>query len=353
MPLGLNGCFLRSKWELYIDGLRGILGVCMVKRVAVTGGGGQIAYSLLFRIANGELFGEKEAVALHILELPQVLERLNGVVMELEDCGFPHLESVKVGNDPEDVFEGVNVAILLGSKPRRLGMERKDLLHENGHIFVEQGSALNRVAAKDVLVFVVGNPCNTNCLIAMHSAPSIPKERFHAMTRLDQNRARVQLAKRAGRPVGSVKSISVWGNHSATQVPDFINATIDGHKVTDVIKDRAWLEGEFMQTVRERGGAIIAARGSSSAASAASAVIDGVKALYYGGDQLFSSAIISDGNPYGIKEGLIFSFPCRRTYHTHAEIVGGLEWDPFLREEIARTEKELLDERDSVRALLL
>jgi len=325
----------------------------MVKKIAVTGGGGQIAYSLLFRIANGELFGEREAVALHILELPQVLEHLKGVVMELEDCGFAQLEYVKVGNDPEEIFGDVNIAILLGAKPRRLGMERGDLLGENGRIFAEQGSILNRVAAKDVLVFVVGNPCNTNCLIAMHSAPNIPKERFHAMTRLDQNRAQVQLAKKVGCPVRAVKNIIVWGNHSPTQVPDFINATIDGSKVTDIITDRAWLERDFMQTVRERGKAIIAARGTSSAASAASAVIDGIKSLHDDNDQPFSSAIISDGNPYGISGGLIFSFPCRRTLHANAEIIEGLEWDQFLRGEIAKTEKELLDERDGVRNLLL
>ncbi|MCB1080609.1 MAG: malate dehydrogenase, partial [Chlamydiia bacterium] len=221
----------------------------MVRRIAVTGGGGQIAYSLLFRIASGELFGKGEPIALHILEVPQAIESLKGVVMELEDCGFPHLKEVKVGSDPEEVFGDVNVAILVGAKPRGPGMERKDLLTDNGKIFVGQGQALNNAAAKDVLVFVVGNPCNTNCLIAMHNAPDISNSQFHAMTRLDQNRAQFQLAKKAGVSVDAVENVVIWGNHSATQVPDFLNAKIQGKKATDVITDRKWLEKEFVETV--------------------------------------------------------------------------------------------------------
>lgn len=325
--------------------------VPMVKRIVVTGGGGQIAYSLLFRIASGELFGKDEPIALHILEIPQGVEALKGVVMELEDCGFPHLKEVKIGSDPREVFGDVNVAILVGSKPRGPGMERKDLLKENGEIFVGQGKALNDAAAKDVTVFVVGNPCNTNCLIAMHNAPRIPRSQFHAMTRLDQNRAQYQLAKKAGVNVNKVEDVVIWGNHSATQVPDFINARIGGKKATDVINDRPWLEGEFMQTVQKRGAAVIAARGKSSAASAANAILDGVHAIFNPGPT-FSSCICSDGNPYGIQEGLIFSFPCAMTSPGQVKIVDGFERDSFLKEKLALTEKELLEERDAVSHLL-
>ncbi|MGE0198419.1 MAG: malate dehydrogenase [Simkaniaceae bacterium] len=324
----------------------------MVRRIAVTGGGGQIAYSLLFRIASGELFGKSEPIALHILEVPQAIESLKGVVMELEDCGFPHLKEVKVGSDPEEVFGDVNVAILVGAKPRGPGMERKDLLTDNGKIFVGQGQALNKAAAKDVLVFVVGNPCNTNCLIAMHNAPDIPNSQFHAMTRLDQNRAQFQLAKKAGVSVDVVDNVVIWGNHSATQVPDFLNAKIQGKKVTDVITDRKWLEKEFVETVQKRGAAVINARGKSSAGSAANAILDGVGALYHKSAKVFSSCIPSDGNPYGIQEGLIFSFPCKMTHPGKVEIVEDFEWDPLMKEKIALTEKELLEERDAVKHLL-
>lgn len=323
----------------------------MVKRIAVTGGGGQIAYSLLFRIASGELFGKEEPIALHILEVPQGVEGLKGVVMELEDCGFPHLKEIKIGSDPEEVFGEIDIAILVGAKPRGPGMERKDLLTENGKIFVRQGKALNNSAKKDALVFVVGNPCNTNCLITMHNAPNIPRENFHAMTRLDQNRAQYQLAKKADVSIDSVENVIIWGNHSATQVPDFINATIEGKKVTDVISDRSWLEGEFFETVQKRGAAVIAARGKSSAASAANAILDGVHALYRKGPA-FSSCISSDRNPYGISEGLIFSFPCKMTGPGKVEIVKGYEIDPFLKEKLAATEKELLEERDAIKHLL-
>lgn len=324
----------------------------MVKRIAVTGGGGQIAYSLLFRIASGELFGKDMPIALHILEVPQALDSLKGVVMELEDCGFPNLKEVKIGGDPEEVFGDVNIAILVGAKPRGPGMERKDLLTDNGKIFVGQGKALNQAAAKDVMVFVVGNPCNTNCLIAMHNAPDIPNSQFHAMTRLDQNRAQFQLAKKAGVGVEAVENVIIWGNHSATQVPDFVNARINGKKATDVISDRAWLEGEFMETVQKRGAAVIAARGKSSAASAANAILDGVGSLYKKSPRPFSSCIVSDGNPYGVQEGLIFSFPCEMTSPGKVKIKEGFEWDPFMKEKIAATEKELLEERDAVKHLL-
>lgn len=323
----------------------------MVKRIAVTGGGGQIAYSLLFRIASGELFGKDEPIALHILEVPQGMESLKGVVLELEDCGFPHLKEIKIGSDPEEIFGDIDIAILVGAKPRGPGMERKDLLTENGAIFVGQGKALNNVASKDAMIFVVGNPCNTNCLITMHNAPNIPRENFHAMTRLDQNRAQYQLAKKAGVDIDTVENVIIWGNHSATQVPDFVNAKVGGKKATDIITDRQWLEGEFFETVQKRGAAVIAARGKSSAASAANAILDGVHALHRKGPT-FSSCICSDGNPYGLSEGLIFSFPCKMTSPGKVEIVQRFELDPFLKEMLAATEKELLEERDAVAHLL-
>ncbi len=323
----------------------------MVKRIAVTGGAGQIAYSLLFRIGSGELFGKDEPIALHILEVPHGLDSLKGVVMELEDCCFPHLKEVKIGSDPEEIFGDIDIAILVGAKPRGPGMERKDLLAENGKIFVGQGKALNKVASKDVLVFVVGNPCNTNCLITMHNAPDVPRENFYAMTRLDQNRAQYQLAIKAGVSLDAVENTIIWGNHSATQVPDFVNAKINGKNAGDVITDRKWLEGEFMETIQKRGAAVIAARGKSSAASAANAILDGVHALFNPGPT-FSSCICSDGNPYGIAEGLIFSFPCKMTTPGKVEIVKGFEVDPFLKEKLAATEKELLQERDIITDLL-
>jgi malate dehydrogenase len=325
-----------------------------VKHVAITGGAGQISYSLLFRIANGEMLGKDQPVCLHLLEVPGAEKFLEGVVMELYDCAFPLLEGVKIGTDPKEVFEGVNLALLVGAKPRGKGMERGDLLKDNGAIFVGQGAALNAVAAQDVQVFVVGNPCNTNCLIAMHNAPDIPKNRFHAMTRLDQNRAQYQLANKAEVPLINVDKLTIWGNHSATQVPDFVNCTINGKQVSDVIKDAAWLEGEFVTTVQKRGGAVIAARGKSSAASAANAIVDGVRSLYFGADVMshFSMAIHSGNNPYGIDEDLIFSFPCHLGENGTCEIVADIPWNDFLTEKIRASEKELLEEKAMVAHLL-
>ena len=250
-----------------------------LKRIAVTGAGGQIAYSVLFRIATGEMLGHDQPIALHLLEVPEALGSLKGVMMELEDCAYPLLKEVKIGSDPYQIFEGVNYALLIGSKPRGPGMERKDLLSDNGKIFIEQGKALNASAASDILVFVVGNPCNTNCLIAMHHAPKIPKERFFAMMRLDQNRAKSMLAAKAKVPVTDVSNVVVWGNHSSTQVPDFLNAKIRGKPALDLIKDRKWCEEEFIPSVQKRGAAVIAARGKSSAASAANAAIDSIRSL--------------------------------------------------------------------------
>lgn len=325
-----------------------------IKRVAVTGGSGQIAYSLLFRIASGEMLGADQPIALHILELPVAIDALKGVVMELEDCAFPLLKEIHYGSDPFKVFEGVDYTILVGAKPRGPGMERKDLLSENGQIFIEQGKAIGASASREVLTFVVGNPCNTNCLIAAHHAKTIDRSRFFAMTRLDQNRAAFMLAQKAKAEVSAVKQMTIWGNHSATQVPDFANAKILGKRATDVITDRKWLENEFVLAVQKRGATVIAARGKSSAASAANAIVDSIKSLVFPTpkDEWFSVALFSNGNPYGVQGDLIFSFPCRSKGDGKVEIVPDLNWDEFLRAKIALSEKELLEERQLVAHLL-
>jgi len=324
-----------------------------IKRIAVTGGAGQIAYSLLFRIANGEIYGPDQPIALHILEVPQSVDSLKGVVMELEDCCSEVLKEIKIGTDPMEVFEGINMALLVGAKPRSKGMERKDLLNDNGKIFVGQGKALNSVAEKDVRVLVVGNPCNTNCLIAMHHAPKIPKNQFFAMTRLDENRARFQMAKKAGVAIRDVSSMIIWGNHSSTQVPDFMNALIKGKKAPDVITDRQWLEGDFTSTIQKRGAEIIEARGKSSAASAANAIIGTMRSILHPSEAPFSVALCSDENPYGIQKDLIFSFPCITKEEGKVEIIKDVSVaDPFLKKKIADTEKELMEERDAVSHLL-
>lgn len=325
-----------------------------IKNVAVTGGAGQIAYSLLFRIANGDLLGPDQPIALHILEVPEAIKALEGVQMELEDSAFPLLKKIEVGSDPRKIFKDADFAILVGAKPRAPGMERKDLLFDNGKIFVDQGKALNEVAHKDVKVLVVGNPCNTNCLITMHYAPKIPKKNFHAMTRLDQNRAHGFLARKAGTELKDVGHVVIWGNHSSTQVPDSENAKIKQGTVDKHINDKAWLENDFISTVQKRGAAVLNARGKSSAASAASAIIDAVKALINPtpeGD-VYSSAVLSDGNPYGIQEGLIFSFPLRNKANGDWEIVKGLKLSEGLKKKIALTENELLEERELVKDLL-
>jgi malate dehydrogenase len=323
-------------------------------RVALTGGAGNISYSLVFRIGAGELFGPDQPVALHILELPEALRSLEGIGLELEDCAFPLLKEIHLGSDPLQIFKGVHYALLIGAKPRGPGMERKELLQDNGKIFVGQGKALNAVADADVKVLVVGNPCNTNCLIALSHAPRIPRKNFHAMTRLDQNRAVAQLAQKARVGVEKVSPIAIWGNHSSTQVPDFIHATISGKPLLDVIKDRTWLENDFFSCVQKRGARIIEARGKSSAASAASAIIDAVKAIAQptAPGEWFSSAIFSEKNGYGIDENLIFSFPCRIEKGKSYEIVTGLKWDDFLKEKIQESEKELQEERKLVIDLL-
>ena len=325
-----------------------------LKRIAITGGAGQIAYSLLFRLASGELFGKEQPLALHILELPHSLQALQGVEMELQDCAYPALKEIRIGTDPYEMFKEIDLAILIGAKPRTKGMERKDLLKDNGKIFAMQGKALNEVAKKEVKVFVVGNPCNTNCLIAMHSAPSIAPTQFYAMTRLDQNRARFQLAKKVDQEVDQVDNVVIWGNHSSTQVPDFINARIGGRPLLETLKERKWLEEAFFSTIQKRGAQVIEARGKSSAASAANAVLDGLKDLYFPTPKghYYSCCCLSDDNPYHIKEGLIFSFPCRTNHEGKMQIVEGLELDTFLKQKIALSEQELMEERDLVAHLL-
>lgn len=322
-------------------------------RVAVTGAAGQIGYSLLFRIASGELFGAKTPVRLHLVELPQGIKAAEGTAMELDDCAFPALDGIEIFDSPEQGFEGVNWALLVGSKPRGPGMERNDLIRENGPIFVAQGKALAR-AASDVRCVVVGNPCNTNALIAQHNCREVPATRFSAMTMLDENRAKAQLAKKAGVGVAEVSNLAIWGNHSSTMVPDFENATIAGKKVSDLIPDRPWLEGEFFSTVQKRGAAIIEARGKSSAASAASACIDHVKNFMTKTpeDLWFSAAVPSDGKAYDIPAGLMYSFPIRSNGDGTYEIVSGLNLSDFAREKIKGTTDELLRERDVVKDLL-
>jgi len=321
--------------------------------VAVTGGAGQICYNLLFRLASGEVFGPDQPVHLRVLELPFAMKALEGVAMELDDCAFPTLSGITLTDDVNVAMDGINWALLVGSKPRGPGMERADLIKENGPIFTGTGKAINANAADDVRVLVVGNPCNTNCLITMANAPDVPRDRFHAMTRLDQNRAQSLLAQKAGVPVSAVNNMIIWGNHSASQVPDYHNVRINAAPATDLL-DLDWLQGEFSSTVAKRGAAIIAARGKSSAASAASAALDAVRSLVTPTPegQVFSSAVCSDGNPYGIPEGLIFSFPCRSAGDGTYEIVPGLAFDDELTARIATTRDELVGEREVVKDLL-
>lgn len=321
-------------------------------RIAVTGAAGQIGYSLLFRIASGAMFGPEQPVVLHLIEIEPALPALHGVVMELEDCAFPLLKGVVPTASLEEGFRGVNWALLVGSIPRKAGMERKDLLGINGTIFIGQGQAIQKHASKDVRVLVVGNPCNTNCLIAMSNAPDVPRERWHAMTRLDENRAKSQLAKKAGADVTAVTNVAIWGNHSATQYPDFSNAKINGCPATDAIKEDAWLKGEFIATVQQRGAAIIKARGASSAASAANAIVDSVKSIINPTPiaDWNSVCICSDGS-YGIEAGLISSFPIRSD-GKKLQIVQGLPIDEFSRSKIDATVNELKEERSLVSELL-
>ena len=317
-------------------------------KVAVTGAAGQIGYSLLFRIASGALLGPDTPIDLSLLEITPALGAAEGVAMELDDCAFPLLSSVGISDDAEVAFDGVNIALLVGSRPRTKGMERGDLLAANGAIFTVQGKALNNKAADDIKVLVVGNPANTNALIAMNNAPDIPRERFTAMTRLDHNRAIAQLANKTKTPVQDIKHMTIWGNHSATQYPDIFHATVAGRAATEVVDDQQWLESDFIPTVQKRGAAIIDARGSSSAASAASAAIDHVHDWVTGTpeDDWVSMAIASDGS-YDVPEGLISSFPVTTSGGTF-QIVQGLEIDEFSRGRIDASVAELSEERDAV-----
>lgn len=321
-------------------------------RVAVTGAAGQVGYSLVFRIAAGDVFGPDQPVVLHLVDIEPAKSALEGVGMELEDCAFPLLAGLKLTTGLRDGFDGVNWVILVGGAPRKAGMERKDLLQVNGRIFVDQGRALAEAAAKDVRVLVVANPCNTNCLVCMRNARGIPADRFFAMTRLDENRARAQLARKAGVPVSAVTHLAVWGNHSSALYPDFYNARVSGRPAPEVIADEAWVRDQFVPAVQQRGAAIIKARGASSAASAANAAVETVRDLIRPtpSDDWHSVAVCSDGS-YGIEPGLICSFPVRSDGRRWW-IVPGIRLNAFAEERIAASVAELRQERDAVAELL-
>ncbi len=319
-------------------------------RVTVTGAAGQISYSLLFRIAAGQMLGDDQPMILQLLEIPPAMDALSGVVMELDDCAFPLVQGIMATTEPDEAFKDVDFALLVGSRPRGPGMERKDLLEANAQIFSVQGKSLNDNASSDVKILVVGNPANTNCLIAQRNAPDIDARQFTAMTRLDHNRAAAQLAQKTGKHVTDVKDLAIWGNHSATQYPDITHATVAGTPAMELV-DQSWVEDDFIPTVQQRGAAIIKARGLSSAASAANAAIEHMKdwTLGTGGDTV-SMAVYSDGS-YGITEGLIYSFPCTCA-GGQWKIVQGLEVSEFSRTKMTETETELTEERDAVRDLL-
>ena len=319
-------------------------------RVAVTGAAGQISYSLLFRIASGQMLGEDQPIILQLLEIPPAMGALAGVVMELEDCAFPLVQGIVATDDPNTAFAGVNFALLVGSRPRGPGMERKDLLEANAQIFSVQGKALNDHAASSVKVLVVGNPANTNCLIAQRNAPDLDARQFSAMTRLDHNRAKTQLAQKTGKHVNDISGLAIWGNHSATQYPDIFNAQVAGTMASDLV-EQGWIEDNFIPTVQQRGAAIIEARGSSSAASAANAATEHMRDWVRGSSGLtVSMGVCSDGS-YGIAPGLIYSYPCICA-DGDWDIVEGLEINAFSRSRMALTESELQEERDAVGHLL-
>ena len=322
-------------------------------KVAITGAAGQIGYSMLFRLASGEVFGPDTQVHLNLLELPQAVKAAEGTAMELADCGFPTLAGVDCYDQADQAFDGADWALLVGSKPRGPGMLRKDLIAQNGPIFVGQGKALAK-GSSNLRVVVVGNPCNTNALIAQHNCKEVAPSRFFAMTMLDQNRAKAQLAIKANCNVGDLSHLAIWGNHSVTMYPDYENVKIAGKKLTDVITDNNWLQNDFITTVQKRGAAIIQARGKSSAASAASACLDTVKALHFPtkeGD-CFSAAIASDGEAYGVPKGLMFSFPLRSKGGGDFEIIKGIELSDFAKAKIKVSVDELVSEREVVKDLL-
>ena len=320
-------------------------------RVVLTGGAGQIGYAAVFRIASGQLFGPNVDVELNLLERPEALDALHGVAMELDDCAFPRLKRVLCTTDLREAMDGVNWALLVGSVPRKQGMERSDLLKINGGIFIEQGRAINAYAADNVQVFVVGNPCNTNCLIASHHAPDVPKDRFYAMTMLDELRARTQLAKKAGVDITAVSEMTIWGNHSSTQYPDFYHAKINGVSAAEIINDEPWLKESFVQTVQQRGAAVIKARGASSAASAANAILQGVSHIINDtpAGESYSMAVHSDGQ-YGVDQGLIFSYPCRTT-HGVPKVISNIVLNDYSQGQLQKTLDELRSERDAIKAL--
>lgn len=320
-------------------------------KVAITGAAGQIGYALMFRIASGQMLGEDTEIDLHLLELEAALPGLHGTAMELQDCAFPLLKNVVCTSDTQTAFDGVNWALLVGASPRKAGMERSDLLKINGGIFRGQGEAINQKAASDVRILVVGNPCNTNCLIAMHHAPDVPSDRFYAMTLLDENRARAQLAMKSGRAVSDVRQMAIWGNHSSTQFPDYFHATIDHRPATEVIEDTQWLETQFISDVQQRGAAVIKARGASSAASAANAALNTVYNITHDTpkEDCHSVALCSRGE-YGVDEGLIFSFPCRTEQH-NLRVLTDWENNAFAKEKIALTLNELRQEKEAVAEL--
>ena len=330
-------------------------------RVAVTGAAGQIGYALLFRLASGQVFGDGVEIELNLLELESAMPSLEGVVMELEDCAFPHLKQIRYTSDVNQAMDGVNWALLVGSVPRKQGMERSDLLKINGGIFTTQGRAINDYASSDVRAFVIGNPCNTNCLIAKHHAKDLPADRFYAMSSLDELRARAQLAKKADVDLSAVSQMTIWGNHSSTQFPDFYNAKINGLSAAEVINDDEWFKDVFVPTVQQRGAAVIKARGSSSAGSAANAIIHGVRSLFHDtvAGETFSMGCSSKGE-YGVDEGLIFSFPCVREHglvrrlgfeHGVVSVVEGLKFNDYAQEKFNATLNELRSERDIVKEL--
>lgn len=321
-------------------------------KVAVTGAAGQIGYSLVFRIASGAMFGPEQPIALSLIEIPNALGALDGVVMEVQDCAFPLLKTITPTADLDQGFRDVNWALLVGSVPRKAGMERKDLLGINGKIFVGQGKAIEKNAAEDVRILVIGNPCNTNCLIAMNNAKQIPTERWFAMTRLDENRAKAQLAHKAGVEVTAVRNMTIWGNHSATQYPDFYNAKINGRAANEVIPDQAWLKGDFITTVQQRGAAIIKARGLSSAASAANAIVDTVRSLTTDTPRNdWNSVALCSNGEYGSERGLICSFPVRVNDGT-PKVVPDVPVNDFSRGKIDASVTELKEEKSLVGELL-
>ena len=325
-----------------------------VYKVAVTGALGQIAYSLIFRIVSGEMLGPNKKIALSLVDVPGSTKSMEGLIMELQDGCFPLLDSVSFSDDPMKGFEGVDLAVLIGARPRGPGMERVELLRANGEIFVHQGRALDKVASKNVKVVVIGNPCNTNALICMHNAPSLDKNNFSCLMMLDQKRAHFQLAQKAGVPTEAVTNVTIWGNHSITQVPDSVHALINKKPLASVILDREWLDGEFMKTVQTRGAQVIKARGKSSAASAANAIVAHVQEMMQKTNESnwFSSGVYSKGNPYGIDENLIFSFPIVSNGEGDWSFVENLDIDSQLEKKIKESEEELIKERDMVKSWL-